>query len=49
MRTQMQRERQFTGWMAPRGIVAAATASTFSAKLVAQHIDDASKILPVTF
>ena len=42
-------ERQFTGWMAPRGIVAAATASTFSAKLVADHIGGASKILPVTF
>jgi hypothetical protein len=35
--------------MAPRGIVAAATASTFSAKLVADHIGGASKILPVTF
>jgi NhaP-type Na+/H+ or K+/H+ antiporter len=42
-------EREFTGWMAPRGIVAAATASTFSAKLSAQHIGGASKILPVTF
>jgi len=35
--------------MAPRGIVAAATASTFSAGLVSQHIGGASKILPVTF
>jgi NhaP-type Na+/H+ or K+/H+ antiporter len=42
-------ERLFTGWMAPRGIVAAATASTFSAGLVAQHIRGAAKILPVTF
>jgi NhaP-type Na+/H+ or K+/H+ antiporter len=42
-------ERAFTGWMAPRGIVAAATASTFSTALVAQHIGGASKILPVTF
>jgi hypothetical protein len=42
-------ERLFSGWMAPRGIVAAATASTFSAGLVAQHIQGASKILPVTF
>jgi NhaP-type Na+/H+ or K+/H+ antiporter len=42
-------ERGFTGWMAPRGIVAAATATTFSAALVAQHIQGASKILPVTF
>jgi NhaP-type Na+/H+ or K+/H+ antiporter len=50
VRTNLTRgERQFTGWMAPRGIVAAATASTFSAQLVAHHIGGASKILPVTF
>ena len=42
-------EREFTGWMAPRGIVAAATASTFSAQLAAKHVGGASKILPVTF
>ncbi|WP_328909971.1 cation:proton antiporter [Streptomyces sp. NBC_00234] len=42
-------ERLFLSWMAPRGIVAAATASTFSAQLVSQHIGGASKILPVTF
>ena len=42
-------ERRFTGWMAPRGIVAAATASTFSAALIAENIGGASKILPVTF
>ena len=42
-------ERLFTGWMDPRGIVAAATASTFSAGLVARHVGGASKILPVTF
>ena len=42
-------ERQLTGWMAPRGIVAAATASTFSAGLVHHHIGGAAKILPVTF
>jgi hypothetical protein len=35
--------------MAPRGIVAAATATTFSAELVAHGIDGASKILPATF
>ena len=46
MRTDMPPgERMFTGWMAPRGIVAAATASTFSAALVAQHIRGASEIL----
>lgn len=42
-------ERGFIGWMAPRGIVAAATASTFSATLVSKGIGGASKILPVTF
>lgn len=42
-------ERWFTGWMAPRGIVAAASASTFSAGLVSHGIGGASKILPVTF
>ncbi|CAM5240034.1 sodium:proton exchanger [Streptomyces hirsutus] len=39
-------ERAFIGWMAPRGIVAAATASTFSAGLAADGIGGASKILP---
>jgi hypothetical protein len=43
------RERAFIGWMAPRGIVAAATASTFGAELVSHHVGGASKILPVTF
>jgi NhaP-type Na+/H+ or K+/H+ antiporter len=42
-------ERAFIGWMAPRGIVAAATASTFGAELAAHHVGGASKILPVTF
>jgi NhaP-type Na+/H+ or K+/H+ antiporter len=42
-------ERAFIGWMAPRGIVAAATASTFGAGLVAKGIGGASKILPATF
>jgi NhaP-type Na+/H+ or K+/H+ antiporter len=42
-------ERRFTGWMAPRGIVAAATASTFGTELADQHVGDAAKILPVTF
>ncbi|WP_406289722.1 cation:proton antiporter [Streptomyces sp. NBC_00209] len=43
------RERWFIGWMAPRGIVAAATASTFSAELAAHHIAGAERILPATF
>jgi NhaP-type Na+/H+ or K+/H+ antiporter len=42
-------ERAFIGWMDPRGIVAAATASTFSAGLVGEGIDGASDILPVAF
>src|SRR6516165_2098975 len=42
-------ERAFTGWMAPRGIVAAATASTFGAALAAAHVGGAAKILPVAF
>ena len=42
-------ERQFTGWMAPRGIVAAATASTFGTGLAAHHVGGAAKNLPVTF
>ena len=42
-------ERGFIGWMAPRGIIAAATASTFAPALSAQHVAGAQKILPVTF
>ncbi len=42
-------ERAFIGWMAPRGIVAAATASTFGTELAAHHVGGASKILPVAF
>jgi NhaP-type Na+/H+ or K+/H+ antiporter len=44
-----QGERAFIGWMAPRGIVAAATASTFATALVAKGIGGAAKILPATF
>jgi hypothetical protein len=50
VRTDLTRgERRFTGWMAPRGIVAAATASTFGAGLASHHVGGATKILPVTF
>lgn len=42
-------ERGFVGWMAPRGIVAAATASTYSAALVSAGVGGAQKILPATF
>ena len=47
--TSRRAERAFVGWMAPRGIVAAATASTYSSSLVAKGIGGASKILPATF
>ncbi|MGW1373025.1 cation:proton antiporter [Streptomyces sp. NPDC002446] len=43
------RERAFIGWMAPRGIVAASTATTFSASLTAAGLRGADRILPVTF
>jgi NhaP-type Na+/H+ or K+/H+ antiporter len=42
-------ERGFIGWMAPRGIVAAATASTFAPTLASHGIGGADKILPCTF
>ncbi len=42
-------ERTFIAWMDPRGIVAAATASAFSASLIAKGVGGAAKILPVTF
>jgi NhaP-type Na+/H+ or K+/H+ antiporter len=42
-------ERIFVGAMDPRGIVAASTAATFSAPLVALGIGGASKLLPATF
>ncbi|MFC9330414.1 cation:proton antiporter [Kitasatospora sp. NPDC057015] len=42
-------ERAFLGWMAPRGIVAASTAATFSAELAAAGIGGAARILPATF
>jgi NhaP-type Na+/H+ or K+/H+ antiporter len=50
LRTDLTRhERIFVGSMDPRGIVAASTASTFSAPLVALGIDGANKLLPATF
>jgi len=42
-------ERIFIGWMDPRGIVAASTASTFSAPLIALGLVGADKLLPATF
>lgn len=43
------RERFYVGWMAPRGIVAASTAASFSGTLVALGIPDSEVLLPVTF
>ncbi|MEV6106976.1 cation:proton antiporter [Streptomyces sp. NPDC051940] len=49
-RTDLTRgERGFVGWMDPRGIVAAATASAFSAGLIERGVNGAEKLLPVTF
>ena len=42
-------ERAFIGWLAPRGIVAAATASSFGPALAQAGVSGAGKILPVTF
>ena len=50
VRTSLTRnERIFVGAMDPRGIVAASTAASFSAPLVALHIGGAGKLLPATF
>ncbi len=43
------RERAFAAWMAPRGIVAAATASAFSLSLARLDVAGAEKILPIAF
>jgi NhaP-type Na+/H+ or K+/H+ antiporter len=49
-RTSLTRhERIFIGSMDPRGIVAASTAASFSAPLVALHIGGANKLLAATF
>jgi NhaP-type Na+/H+ or K+/H+ antiporter len=43
------RERAFAAWMAPRGIVAAATASAFALSLTQADIPGADQILPIAF
>src|SRR5919108_12365 len=43
------RERAFVTWMAPRGIVAAATASSFGLQLSQAGVGGASQILPIAF
>ncbi len=44
-----QQERAFIAWMDPRGIVAAATASSIGASLVALKVPGAEKLLPAAF
>jgi NhaP-type Na+/H+ or K+/H+ antiporter len=43
------RERAFIGWVDPRGIVAAATASSLGASLVVANVAGAEKLLPAVF
>jgi len=43
------RERAFVAWMAPRGIIAGATASAFGPKLAQNGVAGAGKILPIVF
>jgi NhaP-type Na+/H+ or K+/H+ antiporter len=44
-----RKERAFIGWMDPRGIVAAATASSVGASLVAAKVPGADELLPAAF
>ncbi len=44
-----QPERVFMAWLAPRGIVAAATASSFGPALAAAGVSHANDILPIAF
>jgi NhaP-type Na+/H+ or K+/H+ antiporter len=43
------RERAFLAWMAPRGIVAGASASAFALQLTQQGVPGAEQILPIVF
>jgi NhaP-type Na+/H+ or K+/H+ antiporter len=42
-------ERAFVSWMAPRGIVAGATASAFGPELAQKGVAGADKVLPIVF
>jgi NhaP-type Na+/H+ or K+/H+ antiporter len=42
-------ERTFVAWMAPRGIVAGATASAFGPELAQKGVAGADKVLPIVF
>lgn len=43
------REKAFLGWIAPRGIVAAAVSSLFASKLVAAGFEGADTLVPLVF
>ena len=43
------RERAFAAWMAPRGIVAGATASAFALQLADEPVQGSSHLLPIVF
>jgi NhaP-type Na+/H+ or K+/H+ antiporter len=43
------RERAFIAWMAPRGIVAGATAAAFGPSLAQDGVEGADKVLPIVF
>jgi NhaP-type Na+/H+ or K+/H+ antiporter len=43
------REKIFLSWLAPRGIVAAAVSSVFAIDLVANGINNAERLIPLTF
>jgi hypothetical protein len=43
------RERAFVAWLAPRGIVAGATASAFGPELAQNGVAGAGKVLPIVF
>jgi NhaP-type Na+/H+ or K+/H+ antiporter len=42
-------ERAFIAWMAPRGIIAGATAAAFGPELAARGVEGADKVLPLVF
>lgn len=50
LRSEMKlNERLFVGWMAPRGIVAAAVSSVFAIRLAEAGVEGAQMLVPVTF
>jgi NhaP-type Na+/H+ or K+/H+ antiporter len=50
LRSKLKRaERVFLGWMAPRGIVAAAVASVFAIRLEEMNLPGSEQLVPVTF